>query len=251
MREVSGTRPTGWSIRVSTGEIISLLRRHPRCRRAVVLTIAGVAGVKIVLDTRDEGVELLKGTVESLLAQGLTAHILDDAGLCTASAKPHGTVIASADGVDADDTILLVSGPVLFAAGSVRYLRQVADIPGRVVTRVLVPGLEADRVALWSASWVREHRLDLVDIARADVAFDRKWLSHDSPQARAWIRADELGIAARHEVSIDGKAWARSEGRRLRLRRAYGKIRRRVGVVKRQVSLWRQRRRMRSSLHTR
>ena len=143
--------------------------------------------------------------------------------------------------IDTDADLLVVTAPVAFAPGSVRALVRCASSPGRVVTRVMVPGGEPTDVALWSAVWLRRHRVDLQRIGELGLDFDRGHLPHDDPQARAWVRADDVGITALTGVTPSARASVIA-GLRLRSRHLVSSVRAMLGQARRARALARQRR---------
>lgn len=158
----------------------------------------------------------------------------------------HGQV--SAVGLPEDRTedhgdLLVVTAPVVFAPGAVRALTRSATSPGRVVTRVMMPGGGPTDVALWSAAWLSRHSVDLQQLPELGLEFDRVHLPHGDPQARAWVRADEVGIALLAPDTAETRRWALVEGLRLWGRRATSSVRSALGQVRRTRALARQRRR--------
>ena len=160
----------------------------------------------------------------------------------TASLRGQTSAIGSDEAlVDADGDLLVVTAPVAFAPGSVRALVRCASSPDRVVTRVMLPGGEPTDVVLWSAAWLRRHRVDLQRIGELGLDFDRGHLPHGDPQARAWVRADDVGITALTGArpSARGSVIA---GLRLRSRHLVSSVRAMLGQARRARALARQRR---------
>ena len=136
--------------------------------------------------------------------------------------------------------VLVLTRPVLFARGALGRIRRAAAHPDRAVTRVLVPQEDPAAVALWSGAWLSRHGIDPPALLSAGLAFDRAHLPHDDPQARAWVRADDIGLVRAPE----GEAlrfWALREGARLHLQDMVGAVRAPLGRVRRRRSLARQR----------
>lgn len=150
--------------------------------------------------------------------------------------------VAAAMPTAAVGAILTTTAQVAFADGSLSRLADNAAAPGRIVTRVLVSGAGDVPIAWWSAAWAADHGLTPLDLAGADLAFDRTHLPHDSPQARAWVRGDDLGVVPVENIGTDVMAWARAEGRRLDRYEHVAALRSRAGAVKRRWMLRRQRR---------
>src|SRR5699024_6049538 len=111
--------------------------------------------------------------------------------------------------------LLVVTSPVVFAHGAVDRIMVRSLSPGRVVTRVLVPEVEATSVARWSGDWVARLGVIPTQLADAGLMFDRHWLPHDDPQVRAWIRADEVGAIGFGGDRAAALRWSRLEGVRL------------------------------------
>ena len=149
--------------------------------------------------------------------------------------------------VDAGGTVehsdlLVVTSPVVFAPGGVRALLRFASAPGRIVTRVLLPGGEPTDIALWSAAWLRRQDVDLHRIAEYGLDFDRRHLPGDDPQARAWVRADEVGITPISPGAGRPKGSPLVAGLRLGTGRATTSARAVLGRIRRTRALARQRR---------
>lgn len=145
--------------------------------------------------------------------------------------------LQSASGAD----VLVVTGPVVFARGALARIRAQLDEPGRAVVRVLVPGEDPASVALWSGEWIARAGVDAESLMSGGLDIDRKQLPHDDPRARAWVRADDVGIA---RCTDPGRAagWSRREGVQLSLRRVLTSLRSLLGQAKRRRHLARQRR---------
>lgn len=139
--------------------------------------------------------------------------------------------------------LLVTSGRVAFAWGSVHRLRQQSEIPGRCVTRVLLPGPDGGELTrCWSRQWLASFEGELGDLLRADLSFDREHLPHSSPTARAWVRGDELGLALTADVGDNLIAWHRRVGVHLGASRWWSNhIRARAGVARRHMARRRQR----------
>lgn len=161
-------------------------------------------------------------------------------------ASLHGQVSSVGVGIQPADgepsVILIVTAPVVFARGAVRRLRRAAERPDRVVTRVLVPGEEPTAVALWSGAWLARRGIGLTELSEGGLDFDRDQLPHADPYVRAWVRADDVGLAQAAEHA-DVTRWARAQGVRLGVRRAVGAVRAVLGRLRRTRSLAKQRRR--------
>ncbi|WP_147917977.1 hypothetical protein [Ruania zhangjianzhongii] len=147
------------------------------------------------------------------------------------------------------DAVLVVSSPVVFAHGAVKRIQHLAAHPNRIVTRVLLPDQDPGGVALWSGAWLRRQGIDLENLPAYGLAFDRAHLSHVDPQARAWVRADEVGVATFNGAGTDVRRWARTEGVRLQVRRSLVAARSLLGRVRRGRTLSRQRRRQGEQAH--
>ena len=147
------------------------------------------------------------------------------------------------------DVVLVVSSPVVFARGAVRRIQQLAAHPDRIVTRVLLPDQDLGGVALWSGAWLRRQGIDLENLPAHGLEFDRDHLSHVDPQARAWVRADEVGVAAFGGDGTEVRHWARTEGVRLQVRRSFAAARSLLGRIRRTRTLSKQRRRQGRQAH--
>jgi hypothetical protein len=166
--------------------------------------------------------------------------------------ETFGTAVVPARELRTAGSVLVTPAKVAFAVGSLSRLSARADTPGRVVTRVFVPGLDRDEgVAWWSAEWAAERDLTATDLAGAGVEFDRTHLPHESSRVRAWVRADEIGIASVADIRPGVQAWSRTEGRRLGRNNWYTAVGSRAGVVKRRLALRQQRGRLERSQRTR
>ncbi|SEE98586.1 hypothetical protein [Ruania alba] len=145
--------------------------------------------------------------------------------------------------VPMDGHVLMVTAPVAFGPGAVASLVQRAAVPGRIVTRVFLPDSGgSSMIALWSAEWLTEHGIDGDRLPELGLTFDNAHLPHDHPQARAWIPADEVGVVPTSEVGPDLEAWARAERNRVRRQSRWSGVRARLGTVRRELRLLRQRR---------
>lgn len=142
-------------------------------------------------------------------------------------------------------SLLVVTIPVVFARGALGRLRRLAAHPGRVVTRVLVPGEEPSGLALWSAEWLARSGFDAGTVVGGGLEFDRTHLAHDDPYVRAWVSAHDIGVV-KHSVTTDPERWARVEGVRLGLARTQASARSLLGRIRRSRSLARQRREQRA-----
>lgn len=139
--------------------------------------------------------------------------------------------------------VLVASGRAAYARGAVR--RVLADLatPGRLLTCVLVPGDDVgQRLACWSPEWLGGYAGTLEDLVGADLDFDRRHLPAGSPVARAWLRADAVGLARAQDVAEDPAGWARTTGLRLERDAAVAAVRAPLGAARRRASRWRQRR---------
>ena len=145
-------------------------------------------------------------------------------------------------GDDETETLLVITSPVVFAHGAVERLRQMAAHPGRVVTRVLVPDVDPASVSLWSARWFARERVGVDSLRGHDLDFDRQRLPHDDARVRAWVRAEDIGVASWRRITNPSR-WARTEEARLRLGQALVPVRSVLGRIRRTRSLARQRRR--------
>lgn len=147
------------------------------------------------------------------------------------------------------NAVLVVTAPVVFARGAVQRLHQLAAHPDRIVTRVLLPDQDLGAVALWSGAWLRRQGIDLENLPAYDLEFDRDHLPQVDPQARAWVRADEIGVATCNGDGTQVSRWARSEGVRLQARRSLAAARSLLGRVRRRRNLAQQRRRQSGQVH--
>lgn len=147
------------------------------------------------------------------------------------------------------NAVLVVAAPVVFARGAVQRLQQLAAHPDRIVTRVLLPDQDLGAVALWSGAWLRRQGIDLDNLPAYGLEFDRDHLSQIDPQARAWVRADEVGAATFNGDGTEVRRWARTEGVRLQVRRPLAAARSLLGRVRRRRNLAQQRRRQGGQVH--
>lgn len=164
----------------------------------------------------------------------------------TVTASVHAQARAvdlSEDLADGRGDVLVVTAPVLLAPGAVAALRRSARSPDRVVTRVLLPGGEPTDVALWSGAWLHRHGVHLHRVPELGLEFDRVHLPRDDPQARAWVRADDVGISALGPEAAAGRRGSVLAGVRLWARRATASARGGLGQIRRARALARQRRR--------
>ncbi|RIK11610.1 MAG: hypothetical protein DCC50_14200, partial [Acidobacteria bacterium] len=151
--------------------------------------------LQVVLDGRGAGPEELAAASASLLAQ-VEGPLLD----ATATLRP-------------DVPLLVVPGHVVLARGAVRRLLSDLATPGRCLTCVVAPGSATlTRVTAWAPRWLAHWPGTLADLVDADLAFDREHLPTGSPVARAWLRADAVGVAAAADVGPDPAGWARRTG---------------------------------------
>ncbi len=145
----------------------------------------------------------------------------------------------------ARDGALVVPAGVVLARGAVTRLAERASVPGRIVTRVFLPGLTAiGPVTRWDAAWLRDRELDAPQIAAASPDLDRDLFDHTDPRVRAWVPADEIGVALLADLGDDPAGWSRRTGRRLALTGRLAPARSWAGAVRRSRALRAQRREM-------
>lgn len=156
----------------------------------------------------------------------------------------HIGSVRPADSVRQDAPLLITSGHVVFAAGAVRQIVRHTQVPGRVVTRVFIPGLpEGAHVTCWSSTWVSAHVAHPSELLDAGLIYDAKHLPPGSPTTRSWVRGDELGVSLRDEVSGKVSIWAARTGAALYAQRWWGQsVRAPAGATKRRLARRRQRR---------
>ena len=144
---------------------------------------------------------------------------------------------------DAVELVLVVPAGVVLARGAVARLAARAAVPGRAVTRVLLPDLGAERpVAAWRGDWVRSAGLGADVLATAGVEVDRERLDHADPRARAWVPADEIGAALVSQCGPSLARWSWRTGTRLAVRSRIADVRSRLGQLRRARALRKQRR---------
>lgn len=142
-----------------------------------------------------------------------------------------------------DVPVLVAPARAAYARGAVRRLLADLATPGRCLTCVLVPGSEVGaRLACWAADWLTGWSGTLSELVDADLDFDRRHLPPGSPVARAWLRADVVGIAPAASVGEDPDRWARRTGLALDRDAAVAAARAPLGAARRRASRWRQRR---------
>ncbi|AXH96757.1 hypothetical protein [Ornithinimicrobium avium] len=141
-----------------------------------------------------------------------------------------------------DIPLLVVPGRAALARGAVR--RVLADLatPGRCLTCVLLPGDGLLRVAAWAPRWLADWQGSLADLVDADLAFDREHLPTGSPLARAWLRADAVGVSAAADVGADPAGWARRTGLLLDRDAVVASVRAPLGAARRRMARRGQRR---------
>lgn len=193
----------------------------------------------------------LSATLSSLVGQvsavQLVATTPDDVGTAPAddALLPASVerLVRSSVHPDAVERVLVVPAGVVLARGAVARLTARAAAPGRVVTRVLVPGLAAERpLALWRGDWVRGAGLDAGSIATAGVELDRERLDHGDPRVRSWVPADEVGAALVPQTGPSLARWSWRTGARLSVRSRVAVVRSRLGQLRRSRALGKQRR---------
>lgn len=219
---------------------------------AVVRTMSDVQGdVTVVVDASGADGDQLMACVSTLVAEtdSVTVFAAEPHDQTTLTARFGDSVRAYGANAEAESptaaagAVLTTTAQVVFARGSLARLAARAATPGRIVTRVLVSADPDTRTAWWSAPWAVDHRFTPIDLARADLAFDRTHLRHDSPQARAWVRGDDIGVVSAADAGPDVASWTRAEGRRLARHARMTALRARAGEARRRWMLYRQRRR--------
>lgn len=219
---------------------------------AVVRTMSDVQGdVSVVVDASGADGDQLMACVSTLVAEAGSVTVYNaaphDQSALTArfgdSVRAYGANPGAEAPIPATGAVLTTTAHVVFAHGSLSRLAISATTPGRIVTRVLLSTDPDARTAWWSAAWAAQHGFTIMDLARADLAFDRTHLRHDSPRARVWVRNDDIGVVSTADAGPDVASWARAEGRRLARHARMATLRARAGEVKRRWMLLRQRRR--------
>lgn len=199
--------------------------------------------VHTVVDARRLDPGQLRSLVRSLLSQTDRIEVRGHEEIVrTLSAREPRVVTLDGTGTrPRTGYVLAIGAPVVLAAGSVAALVARAEVAGRVVTRVFLPGGDDETVvALWSAAWLDRQAPADLDVT-AVAAVDRELLPHDHPQVRAWVPCDEVGVAWSRDLGDDAARWARRTGRRLTTGRLLGAARSRAGVLRRSWRLSRQR----------
>lgn len=200
--------------------------------------------VQVLLDCRGATPEELAATAATLLAEVAVVEVVQaEGGTLAALTDRFGDRVRRARTLRRDVPVLVAPRGALFARGSVR--RVLADVarPGRCLTCVLVPGAQQlTRVTCWAPAWLADYRGTVEELVGADLAFDRRVLPPRSPAARAWLRADVVGVASTSDVQGDVGRWARRAGVGLRGRHLVSSVRSPLGVVRRRLGRRRQRR---------
>lgn len=205
--------------------------------------------LQVVVDGENDGAQIaavgLVNCVQTLLTQTESVHVINvSAAVGDELRARFGKGIGSLATITSGQALLLTSARAVFASGSTRRMSWHSEMPGRCLTRVLLPGIGGQNlVRCFSAKWLASFDGDLADLVRADLTFDRQHLPTSSPTARAWVRGDELGVALAANVDGDLSAWQRRVGAQLDVQRWWGQqVRARAGVARRRLSRRRQRR---------
>lgn len=203
-----------------------------------------MTSVQVLLQARTAAARELVGSAATLLTQVPTLEVVCDTeeqfGIL---ADRFAERVLPARELRPEQDVLVVSGRVALAVGAVQRL--VADVAetGRSATRVLVPGLTIeDQVTCWSREWLQTYAGSVDELVGAGLGFDRQRMPLDSPLARRWVRADQVGAVAVDSLTEDPLRWARRVGRELAVERAVRAARLPAGAARRTVSRWSQRR---------
>jgi hypothetical protein len=204
-----------------------------------------VTELQVLLDARGRSVEELSVSIRTLLAQVRAVELVHvDDEVLTAVAGRSGGAVTRARQLRRGASVLVVPGSAALARGAVRRVLADLAVPGRRLTCVLVPGdLAGLRVACWSAGWVAGYGGTVEELVDAGLAFDRDHLPAGSPTARAWLRADHVGVAAVDDVGPRPGRWAWRAGAALGRDTAVRAARAPLGTARRRLARRRQRRR--------
>jgi hypothetical protein len=204
-----------------------------------------VTELQVLLDARRRGVEELAASLRTVLSQVPAVEVVHaDEGVLAALADRFGGRVAPARQLRRDAHILVVPGSAALARGAVRRLLADLAVPGRRLTCVLVPGDHGGlRVACWSAGWAAGYAGTVEELVDAGLAFDRDHLPTGSATARAWLRADQVGVAPAHDVGARAGRWAWGAGAALGRDAAVARLRAPLGTARRRIARRRQRRR--------
>lgn len=205
-----------------------------------------MAELQVLLDPRGATSAQLRTSVGTLLDQVPAVELVgasDDQ--LTELAEIFGSRTLPAQRLRHGVPVLVTSGQVCFAAGAVRRIVKQLRMPGRLLTRVLVPQRPsvAGQVACWGPTWSSGYSGTLEQLIDADLDFDREHLSRESSLARLWIRADEVGVALVSAVGPDPRQWSRRVERDLRRQDLLALTRAPAGAVRRRFDRRAQRRR--------
>ncbi len=213
-------------------------------------TIAVVSNVQVLLDGHGVSPDVLVLSVQTLLREVDVVEVVRAPAVVRPRLKfRFGDSVAPADSLRRNVPLVVASGRVAFAAGSLRRLRNNSEIPGRCLTRVLFPGPGGDALlACWSAQWLASYGGDFRQLLEADLDFDREHLSATSPMARSWVLAEAIGVALADDAGTNVDLWRQRTGLGLDAAQLWAsRVRAPAGVARRRMSRW-QHRRQRAAL---
>lgn len=206
---------------------------------------------QVLIDPRGATEQELRTSIATLLHQVPGVELVDPTPSQLAGLTDHfGARVRPAGALRPDVPVLVGSGRVCWAAGSVRRILADLAIPGRSLTRVVVHGLPVPegQVACWAPDWVAGFTGTPAELARVDLGFDRAHLPRRSPVARSWLRADAVGVALVSDVE-DVRRWSRRTSLLLTGQRLAASVRAPLGALRRRVRRWGQRRRHEAGTH--
>lgn len=231
------------SIPVSIGKAgpIARERRRPVCRGYD----DHVTDLQVLLDPRGVTSKEMFASVGTLLGQVPHVEVVEPTDSQIADLlRRFDSRVSRASCPRAGVPVLVTSGHLCWAAGSVRRVLKDLATPGRSLTRVLVPGLPAaeGQAACWGPQWLAGFTGSVTDLVDADLAFDRDHLPRASPLARSWVRADAIGLAPVAEVGADSaQRWSRMAGLDLARQELLASVRAPLGSARRRLGRRRQR----------
>lgn len=142
-----------------------------------------------------------------------------------------------------ETNVIVLQAGVCVTAESLKRLNAILDDSATSLGRILLSAEEPLVGATWfSQELLASNNWTAPEVATADLAFDRQQLP-SSPNARRWIRAEEVGMALRSSITTDLESWAKNQRLpQLKQRVWRDQTRPRLATAKRKLKLSKQRR---------
>lgn len=198
--------------------------------------------LQIVINAHAREVQEIERTVQSLVRRNRRIWCLGaEEAQMERLRRFHVKEIDGAALPDRETDVVIVSPPVVLDYDTLN--RMALRSRGLLLMRVLIPGQRRNEgVSYWTKEFLRRNQVTISDLAKADIDFDSKYLSHDISTARHWVRGSEVGADINKYSGVALVLWGFSSAYRRKWAGVSGLFRKRLGMVKRKIASFRHRR---------